>query len=85
MTTWADIRQWLLENPGWHFAGDVVEGMGAQDRLRVSQALCRMAKRGHLTKAGKRGAMRFRYLREARKLTIRPINQEVVESAHAAR
>lgn len=73
MTRCARIRQWLIDNPGWHFAGDVVEGMGVEgnERLRVSQQLCRMAQTGILFAAGKRGSMRFQFRRHARKLEPR--------------
>ncbi|HBS61657.1 MAG TPA: hypothetical protein DEB32_02780 [Stenotrophomonas sp.] len=75
MSRCARIRQWLIDNPGWHFAGDVVEGMGAagHERLRVSQQLCRMSAAGILRATGKRGSMRFQFHRHARKLTPKAI------------
>jgi len=70
MTRCARIRQWLIDNPGWHFAGDVSEGLSAvgDERYAVSHALGVMSKRGLLAISGmKHGSKRYSLIRQARK------------------
>lgn len=61
------IRQWLAENPGWHFMGDVCEGLAGIDRDRVTRDVDQMARRGQVEAIGKQGTKRYRFGREARK------------------
>lgn len=61
------IRQWLAENPGWHFMGDLCEGLADEDRGKVTRDVAVMAIRGQIESAGKRGSKRYRFGREARK------------------
>lgn len=73
MTRAAQIRHWLADNPGWHFAGDVADGMDAQgpDRKRLISALGQMTISGTVRFAGKHGSMRYAAGRPARKYTQR--------------
>lgn len=73
MTRAARIRQWLADNPGWHFAGDICDGLAlaGKDRLRCMQELARMGELGLLVTAGARGSMRYTPGRSARKYTTR--------------
>ncbi len=66
------IRQWLAENPGWHFSGDVSDAFNAKgpDRTKIAQQLCRMGDVGMVEKAGSRGAIRYRFLRHGRVYTV---------------
>lgn len=71
MTRAAQIRQWLADNPGWHFSGDVCDGLGIGDaplRAKFARSLSNMATAGVLASAGHRGTMRFQSRRAARKL-----------------
>lgn len=61
------IRQWLAENPGWHFMGDVCAGLAGVDRDRVTRDVDQMARRGQVEVVGKQGTKRYRFGREARK------------------
>lgn len=65
------IRQWLAENPGWHFMGDIVDGIGVEqaERLHVAQSVSRMAKVGHVIETGNRGTKRYTFGRQARLYT----------------
>lgn len=70
MTRSARIRQWLIDNPGWHFAGDVSEGLSAagKERYAVAAALGAMSSRGLLAISGaKHGSKRYSLIRQARK------------------
>ncbi len=72
MSRCARIHQWLVDNPGWHFAGDVSEGLSAagDERYAVSHALGVMSSRGLLAVSGaKHGSKRYRLARDARKYT----------------
>lgn len=69
MSGTAAIWAWLDSNPGWHFAGDICDGLGLEGkaRLRNMQKLFRMGAIGTVRVAGKRGAMRYSRGRPARK------------------
>lgn len=70
MTRCARIRQWLIDNPGWHFAGDVSEGLSAagEERYAVAHALGVMSSRGILATTGKKhGSKRYSLARDTRK------------------
>lgn len=56
------IRQWLLDNPGWHFASDVHEAMRARTpkaRQTVSALLANQAHLGVIDRKGQRGLYRY--------------------------
>ena len=74
MSRAAQIRCWLTSNPGWHFAGDVCEGLGVsgKDRYSMAKAICRLAALGHVVATGKQGSKRYRLGRPARKYTKLP-------------
>lgn len=58
------IRKWMTDNPGWHFAGDVGDALGAHghERTRVSQQLWQMGNYGVVERKGEPGSMRYRIL-----------------------
>lgn len=72
MTRAQQIRDWLTENPGWHFSGDVSDAFGAKgkERTRVAQMLCKMGDLGMVEKAGGRNCIRYRLIRQARIYTV---------------
>lgn len=61
------IRQWLADNPGWHFMGDVCAGVPAVDRDRITRDVDQMARRGQIECVGRHGTKRYRFGRQARK------------------
>jgi hypothetical protein len=61
------IRQWLQQNPGWHFMGDVCAGLSGVDRNQVTRDVDQMARRGQILAVGKQGTKRYRLGRDARK------------------
>ncbi|SET91582.1 hypothetical protein [Stenotrophomonas indicatrix] len=61
------IRQWLQQNPGWHFMGDVCAGLAGVDRNQVTRDVDQMARRGQILAVGKQGTKRYRFGRDARK------------------
>jgi len=65
----AAIRAWLAANPGWHFAGDVADGVGAIGSARdaVSRTLWNLVHHGHVRDAGRHGTKRYALGRTARK------------------
>jgi hypothetical protein len=69
MTRAAQIRQWMEQNPGRHFAGDVADGLGVTGvaRVRIAQTLWAMGRDGILFVAGTRGYKRYALGRPARK------------------
>lgn len=67
MTRAAQIRKWLTDNPGWHFAADVAAALPDEDRFSVTQSLWIMSCHGHVITQGKRGSMRYSLGRPARK------------------
>lgn len=71
MSQSAQIRQWLGDNPGWHFMSDVCAGLGVsgQSGHRTAKAICRLAALGHVSCAGKHGSKRYSFGREARTYT----------------
>lgn len=72
MTRAAQIRKWLAEHRGWHFMGDICEGMGASGgsaRILVSADVGQMARRGLIQMVGRHGSKRYAFGRAARKYT----------------
>jgi len=70
MTLSEGIRQWLRDNPGWHFMGDVCAGLNTEvDKAKVIKTVSQMARRGQIASAGKHGTMRYALGRPARKYT----------------
>lgn len=69
MSRFAEIRQWLTDNPGWHFASDVADGLGAkgEERRRVAASLSNMSLGGVLSAFGGRGMRRYSIARQPRK------------------
>ncbi|MEL6095895.1 hypothetical protein AAGG42_08390 [Stenotrophomonas maltophilia] len=62
------IRQWLAENPGWHFAADVCDCMeiaAADDRAKHARSLSNMVTLGLLDGVGRRRFMKYRANRNA--------------------
>ncbi len=53
------IRQWLAENTGWHFMGDVCDGMAGIESKRVAHDVDQMARRGQIQSFGKHGTKRY--------------------------
>lgn len=56
------IKRWLRENPGYHFAGDVCDGMGildADDRARYARSLSNMAETGLVLAKGRATYMKY--------------------------
>lgn len=58
------IRQWLAENPGWHFPADVAEVVPATTQ-RVAACLSEMASHRQIERAGRRGMFKYRSKQEA--------------------
>lgn len=59
----ARIRVWLVANPGWHFACDVHEAMGAnttKSKQTVAALLSSQASLGMLEKTGAWGSYKYR-------------------------
>ncbi len=70
MTLSEAIRQWLRDNPGWHFMGDVYAGLNTEvGKDKVIKTVSQMARRGQIASAGKHGTMRYTFGRPARKYT----------------
>lgn len=67
------IRQWFMDNPGRHFMGDVLDGIGVQSEQRAcaSLAVCNLVRAGHLKAEGARNYMRYTLGRQARAYKIR--------------
>lgn len=62
------IRQWLQQNPGWHFAADVCDGMEIEDadsRAKHARSLSNMVGMGLVDGAGRRRLMKYRQCRNA--------------------
>ncbi|WP_329765080.1 hypothetical protein [Stenotrophomonas maltophilia] len=62
------IRQWLAENPGWHFAADICDGMQVEDpaeRARYARSLSNMAGQWLLQASGRATLMKYRKARNA--------------------
>jgi uncharacterized Ntn-hydrolase superfamily protein len=80
MTRAAQIRQWLADNPGWHFMGDVCAGLGATGQLRnaITRDVDQMARRHQLLVVGKHGTKRYSFGRDARQYKT---NQQGVSHA----
>ncbi|HIE0523791.1 TPA: hypothetical protein ACXJLS_000383 [Stenotrophomonas maltophilia] len=55
------IRQWLAENPGWHFMGDVCQGMAGIESKRVAHDVDQMARRGQIQSLGRHGTKRYSF------------------------
>ncbi len=72
MSSAAQIRKWLTDNPGWHFAGDVCDafGLSGSERTRLSRHLWRMGETGSVEMEGKRGSMKYRLGRPTRVYTV---------------
>jgi hypothetical protein len=71
LTRAAQVRQWLADHPGWHFMGDICEGMGAlgSARIVIAAHVGQMARRRLIQMVGKQGSKRYAYGRDARKYT----------------
>lgn len=66
MTRASACREWLRENPGWHFSSDVAEGLAAKDlacRQRIARALFQASdgKRQPIERKGSRHSYRYRW------------------------
>lgn len=69
----AQIRQWFADNPGRHFMGDVLDGIGAKgaERLQAAQCVVYLRRAGHVTAAGARTYTRYTLGRPARAYKIK--------------
>ncbi len=67
------IRQWFADNPGRHFMGDVLDGMGVEGRERhaAAKTVCVLAHHGHLIAEGRPTFKRYTLGRPARAYKIK--------------
>lgn len=66
----AAVRQWLRERPGWHFTGDILDGLGLtgwRARQPYAFALRSASENGLLDRTGAQKSTRYRYHREPMK------------------
>lgn len=64
MSRASECREWLKQNPGWHFAQDVADGLAAKDadaRQKVAAALSSAATRKKIERKGLRHNYRYRW------------------------
>jgi hypothetical protein len=66
MTRASECREWLRENPGWHFSSDVADGVAAKDlaaRQGIARALLQASegKRLPIQRKGTRHSYRYRW------------------------
>lgn len=67
MTTCGQIRQWMGEQPGWHFLEDILSGIDRPKDGRAARAVQEMARVGILSQVGGHGMKRYKVAREVRK------------------
>lgn len=64
MTRASECREWLKENPGWHFSSDVCDGLAAKDpdaRKRIAATLSMSAIAKKIGRKGLRHNYRYRW------------------------
>ncbi|WP_198527622.1 hypothetical protein [Xanthomonas sp. SHU 199] len=65
MSRASECREWLRQNPGWHFSSDVCDGLAAKDpdaRQKIAAALSSCATRKKIERKGLRHNFRYRGL-----------------------
>ena len=67
------IRQWFADNPGRHFMGDVLDGIGVKGRERYLASMCvgYLCRSGHINAIGSRAFKRYTLGRPARAYKIK--------------
>lgn len=73
MTRSETVRQWFVDNPGWHFMADILDGIGVEGRERKLSAICvgGLSGTGHLIAVGARTYKRYTLGRPTRAYTIK--------------
>ncbi len=70
MTRASECREWLRQNPGWHFSSDVLDALGKKgwrERQPYGWALSNAAALGMLGKQGSGKTVRYCYLAEPKR------------------